>query len=74
VGLNATFQNGNIALVRVIGIDTPADLAVVQAQNVSGLTPIQLGNSDGLQVGQQVLAIGAPLGLTGTVTSASSAR
>jgi putative serine protease PepD len=68
-GLNATFQNGNTALVRVIGIDTPADLAVVQAQGVSGLTPIQLGNSDGLEVGQQVVAIGAPLGLTGTVTS-----
>jgi putative serine protease PepD len=67
--LRATFQNGSTALVRVIGIDTPADLAVVQAQGVSGLTPIQLGNSDGLQPGQEVVAIGAPLGLTGTVTS-----
>jgi putative serine protease PepD len=67
--LNATFQNGNTALVRVIGIDTPADLAVVQAQGVADLIPIQLGNSDGLQVGQPVVAIGAPLGLTGTVTS-----
>lgn len=42
---------------------------MVRAQGVSGLTPIQLGNSDSLQVGQEVVAIGSPLGLTGTVTN-----
>jgi len=67
--LTATFQNGSTAPVQVIGEDTQADIAVVKAQNVSGLTPIQLGNSDGLQVGQQVVAVGSPLGLAGTVTS-----
>jgi len=67
--LTATFQNGATAPVQVIGQDTQADIAVVKAQNVSGLTPIQLGNSDGLQVGQQVVAVGSPLGLAGTVTS-----
>ena len=36
---------------------------------MTGLTPIQLGNSDGIQVGQQVVAVGSPLGLAGTVTS-----
>jgi putative serine protease PepD len=68
-GLTATFQNGSTAPVQVVGKDTRADVAVVRAQGVSGLTPIQLGNSDSLQVGQQVVAVGSPLGLAGTVTS-----
>ncbi|HEX4358107.1 MAG TPA: trypsin-like peptidase domain-containing protein [Pseudonocardia sp.] len=67
--LTATFQNGTTAPVQQVGEDTQADIAVVRAQGVSGLTPIQLGNSDSLQVGQQVVAIGTPLGLAGTVTS-----
>ena len=67
--LTATFQNGTSAPVQPVGEDTQADIAVVRAQGVSGLTPIQLGNSDSLQVGQQVVAIGTPLGLAGTVTS-----
>jgi putative serine protease PepD len=68
-GLTATFQNGSTAPVQVIGKDARTDIAVVKAQNVAGLTPIQLGNSDGLAVGQQVVAVGSPLGLSGTVTS-----
>ena len=67
--LTVTFQNGATAPVSEVGEDTQADIAVVKAQNVSGLTPIQLGNSDSLQVGQQVVAVGSPLGLAGTVTS-----
>jgi putative serine protease PepD len=67
--LTANFQDGTSAPVSVVGTDARADLAVVRAQGVSGLTPIQLGNSDGLQVGQQVVAVGSPLGLAGTVTS-----
>jgi putative serine protease PepD len=68
-GLTATFENGSTATVQVVGSDTRSDIAVVRARNVSGLTPIQLGNSDELQVGQQVVAVGSPLGLSGTVTS-----
>ncbi|GAA5167362.1 trypsin-like peptidase domain-containing protein [Pseudonocardia eucalypti] len=67
--LTAKFQDGSTAPVTVVGQDARADVAVVRARGVSGLTPIQLGNSDGLQVGQQVVAIGSPLGLAGTVTS-----
>ncbi len=67
--LTATFQNGATAPVQIVGSDSRADLAVVRAQGVSGLTAIQLGNSDSLQVGQQVVAVGSPLGLAGTVTS-----
>jgi putative serine protease PepD len=45
------------------------DLAVIQAQDVSELTPAELGSSGDLEVGQQVVAIGSPFGLEGTVTS-----
>jgi len=67
--LTAAFQNGATAPATVVGLDRHADLAVVRAQGMTGLTPIQLGNSDGIQVGQQVVAVGSPLGLAGTVTS-----
>ncbi|GAA2553981.1 S1C family serine protease [Pseudonocardia hydrocarbonoxydans] len=68
-GLTALFQDGGTAPVTVVGSDPAADLAVVRARGVSGLTPADVGTSAGLQVGQQVLAVGSPLGLTGTVTS-----
>ena len=68
-GLTAVFQNGNRAPVQVVGTDTSADLAVVRAQGVSGLAPATLGDSSQLQVGQDVVAVGSPLGLSGTVTT-----
>ena len=68
-GLTAVFQNGNEAPVQVVGTDPGADLAVVRAQGVSGLTPATLGSSASLQVGQEVVAVGSPLGLSGTVTT-----
>jgi putative serine protease PepD len=67
--LTAAFQDGSTATVTLVGADRRADLAVVKAQGVTGLTPIQLGNSDSLLVGEQVVAVGSPLGLAGTVTS-----
>ncbi|WP_275967502.1 S1C family serine protease [Pseudonocardia abyssalis] len=68
-GLTAIFSDGSRAPVQVVGTDPSADLAVVRAQGVSGLTPIEIGSSSGLQVGQQVVAVGSPLGLAGTVTT-----
>jgi putative serine protease PepD len=68
-GLSAVFQNGNRAPVQVVGTDPSADLAVVRAQGVSGLTPATLGDSSQLRVGQEVVAVGSPLGLSGTVTT-----
>jgi putative serine protease PepD len=68
-GLTAVFQNGNRAPVQVVGTDTSADLAVVRAQGVSGLRPATMGDSSQLRVGQEVVAVGSPLGLSGTVTT-----
>jgi putative serine protease PepD len=53
----------------VVGTDPASDIAVVRAQGVSGLTPIALGSSANLHVGQNVVAVGSPLGLEGTVTT-----
>jgi putative serine protease PepD len=67
--LTVTFSDGTTADAEVVGLDPITDLAVIQAQDVSGLTPAELGSSDDLQVGEQVVAIGSPLGLDGTVTT-----
>ncbi len=65
----ATFSDGRTVPFKVVGTDPADDIAVVQAQGVSGLTPITLGSSKDLKVGQNVVAIGSPLGLQGTVTT-----
>ena len=64
-----TFADGNIASFTVVGTDPSSDIAVVRAEGVSGLTPVTLGSSANLRVGQDVVAIGSPLGLEGTVTT-----
>ncbi|MBB3602085.1 putative serine protease PepD [Mycolicibacterium sp. BK556] len=64
-----TFADGRTASFTVIGTDPASDIAVVRAQGVSGLTPISLGSSSNLRVGQDVVAVGSPLGLEGTVTT-----
>ncbi|MET0700047.1 MAG: trypsin-like peptidase domain-containing protein [Mycobacterium sp.] len=65
----ATFADGRTAPFTVVGTDPSDDIAVVRVQGVSGLTPIALGSSKDLKVGQDVVAIGSPLGLEGTVTT-----
>ena len=64
-----TFADGSSAPFTVVGTDPGSDIAVVRAENVSGLTPITVGSSAELKVGQDVVAIGSPLGLEGTVTT-----
>lgn len=64
-----TMSDGRTVPFSVIGTDPADDIAVVKAQNVSGLTPITIGSSKDLKVGQNVVAIGSPLGLQGTVTT-----
>jgi putative serine protease PepD len=64
-----TFADGRTMAFTVVGTDPSSDIAVVRAQGASGLTPITLGSSGNLRVGQDVVAIGSPLGLEGTVTT-----
>ena len=64
-----TLADGRTAPFSVVGADPSSDIAVVRAQGVSGLTPIALGSSKDLKVGQNVVAVGSPLGLEGTVTT-----
>ncbi|MEU7421143.1 trypsin-like peptidase domain-containing protein [Streptomyces antibioticus] len=67
--ITVVFNGGQTAEAEVVGRDSGYDLAVVKVSGVSGLAPLTLGNSDGVQVGDPVVAIGAPFDLEGTVTS-----
>ena len=67
--VTVTFNDGKSATAQIVGRDPTSDLAVIRAENTSGLQPAALGRSGDLAVGQQVVAIGSPLGLSGTVTS-----
>ncbi|MEV0093587.1 trypsin-like peptidase domain-containing protein [Streptomyces sp. NPDC050738] len=67
--ISVTFSGGEVAQAEVVGKDSGYDLAVVKVTGVSGLKPLPLGNSDNVQVGDPVVAIGAPFDLSNTVTS-----
>jgi serine protease Do len=54
---------------KVIGVDENTDLAVIKIEASKDLPTAKLGNSDGVQVGDWVLAIGSPFGLNATVTA-----
>jgi putative serine protease PepD len=66
--INVKLANGKNYEAKLVGRDIPYDLAVIKI-NVTDAPALQLGNSDEVQVGDGVIAIGSPLGLTGTVTS-----
>jgi putative serine protease PepD len=67
--MTVTFGTGQITPAKIIGTDQSSDLAVIQASGVSGLQPATLGDSSSVVVGEDVVAVGAPLGLSNTVTS-----
>ncbi|MFD9464604.1 trypsin-like peptidase domain-containing protein [Streptomyces sp. NPDC060027] len=67
--ISVTFSGGETAKAEVVGHDSGYDLAVVKVSGVRGLAPMPLGNSDNVQVGDPVVAIGAPFDLANTVTS-----
>ncbi len=64
----ASFVDGSEYEVDVVGADPLSDLAVGRARSAK-LEPVQIGNADHLRVGQLVVAIGSPMGFSGSVTS-----
>jgi S1-C subfamily serine protease len=69
--VNVTFVDGNTYTAKVVGTDPNNDIAVIQIiDNFSdeAVTPLTFGDSSQLQVGQQVIAIGNPFGLSDTMT------
>ncbi|MFI6347676.1 S1C family serine protease [Streptomyces sp. NPDC050560] len=62
-------SDGKTYTARTLGTDPDKDLALIQLEGASGLKPATLGDSDALRVGDDVVAIGSPEGLSGTVTS-----
>src|SRR2546428_10508014 len=70
--VDVTFVDGNIFSVKVVGTDAFSDIAVLQMTDDFSnehLTALLLGDSSQLQVGQQVIAIGNPFGLSDTMTT-----
>ena len=67
--VEVTFADGTSAAAAIVGRDPLTDLAVLKVSQSANLKPIMLGSSDSVQVGEPVIALGAPLGLSGTVTS-----
>ncbi|MET8407654.1 trypsin-like peptidase domain-containing protein [Streptomyces sp. NPDC005195] len=68
--IKVRLSNGKSYTAKVLGTDSKKDLALIKVESApSGLKVATLGNSDGVQVGDDVVAIGSPEGLTGTVTS-----
>ncbi len=64
-----TFSNGDAYPATVVGSDVYSDLAVVSVESSSSeFHPLQLGVSSSLRVGESVVAIGSPYGLSGTIT------
>ncbi len=68
--VNVVLANGTSLPAKVVGVDEYYDLAVLQISvPANALTPLELGDSSQLQVGQRVVAIGNPFGLDRTLTS-----
>jgi putative serine protease PepD len=67
--VEVTFSDGTSVPATIVGRDVLTDLAVLKVAQSDNLKVIAFGSSDSVQVGQPVVAIGAPLGLSGTVTS-----
>jgi S1-C subfamily serine protease len=66
--IRAVFSDGSGSAARIVGRDPASDLAVLKVEK-PGLLTAALGRSDGVVVGDPVVAIGSPLGLASTVTS-----
>lgn len=67
--IKVTLSTGRTYTAEVVGTDPDKDLALIKLQGASGLKTAALGDSSKVAVGDEVVAIGSPEGLTGTVTS-----
>lgn len=68
--IQVTLANGNIYSAQLVGTDTTTDLAVIKLDNPpSGLKAVEFADSDKLAVGENVMAIGNPLGYDDTATT-----
>jgi S1-C subfamily serine protease len=68
--IRVSFSNRDTVVARLVGSDESTDLAVLQVEaSANALTPLPLGNSDRVEVGDPVVAIGNPFGLDRTATA-----
>ncbi|MEV6106841.1 trypsin-like peptidase domain-containing protein [Streptomyces sp. NPDC051940] len=67
--ITVQFNDGSTAEAEVVGTNADNDIALIKVSGKSGLKAAALGDSDKAKVGDEVVAIGSPEGLTGTVTS-----
>ncbi len=67
--VQVALSDGTTKTAKVVGTDPDKDLALIKMQGAKGLKAATLGDSGRIRVGDQVVAIGSPEGLTGTVTS-----
>ncbi|MEJ4100204.1 trypsin-like peptidase domain-containing protein [Corynebacterium mastitidis] len=67
--LQVTLNDGSTHPADLVGADAATDIAVIKIRDVQNLPAISFGDSDQVQVGQSVIAIGSPLGLSSTVTT-----
>src|SRR5215216_1630509 len=70
VDINVAFEDGTIYPATLVGVDRFSDIAIIDIPEEarSKLVPLPIGNSSELQVGQQLVAIGNPFGLSGSMT------
>lgn len=68
--LQVTFLDGSVYSAALVGFDQFADMAVIKVKNITSdkLAPLPLANSSALRIGESVVAIGNPFGLSGSMT------
>ena len=65
----SSFQTAAGTTPSLVGRSPSYDLAVIKVNGAGSLNPLELGDSDQVQIGEPVIAVGSPLGLPGTVTA-----